>query len=69
VNDIRFSYQLRFKQVKEVNLNFQLNNVLNRMYETNGYTFGYIYGGQTITENYYYPMAGINFMAGINIKI
>jgi iron complex outermembrane receptor protein len=38
------------------------------MYETNGYTFGYIYGNQRITENYLYPMAGRNFMAGINIK-
>ncbi|WP_240670985.1 TonB-dependent receptor [Lacibacter luteus] len=69
VTDLRLSYQLRFKKVKEVNFNLQLNNLFNRVYETNGYTFGYIYGGQTITENYYYPMAGTNFMAGINIKI
>ena len=67
-NDVRFSYLIRFKHIKEVNFTFQLNNVLNRMYETNGYTFGYIYGNQRITENYLYPMAGRNFMAGINIK-
>ena len=69
VNDIRFSYQLRFKHLKEININFQLNNALNLMYETNGYIYySYISGGQTITENYFYPMAGRNFMAGINIK-
>jgi iron complex outermembrane receptor protein len=38
------------------------------MYEPNGYSFSYYYGGELITENYYYPMAGINFMAGLNLK-
>ncbi|NCU03767.1 MAG: hypothetical protein GXC73_07230 [Chitinophagaceae bacterium] len=52
-----------------MNLSFQVNNLFNRLYETNGYTFSYIYGTNTITENYYYPMAGINFMTGITIKI
>jgi iron complex outermembrane receptor protein len=69
VSDLRFNYALRFKGVKEINLTFQLSNLFDNMYETNGYSFGYIYGGQTITENYYYPMAGRNFMAGINIKL
>ena len=56
------------QKLKELNLTFQLNNVLNKLYETNGYTYSYIYGSQTITENFYYPMAGRNFMAGINLK-
>ena len=57
-----------FEKLKELNLTFQLNNGLNKLYETNGYTYSYIYGAQTITENFYYPMAGRNFMAGINLK-
>ena len=69
VSDLRLNYALRFKGVKEINLTFQLNNLFNTVYETNGYTFSYVYGGNTITENYYYPMAGTNFMAGINIKL
>jgi iron complex outermembrane receptor protein len=69
VSDLRLNYALRFKDVKEINLTFQLSNLFNRMYETNGYTYSYIYSNSTITENFYYPMAGTNFMAGINIKL
>jgi iron complex outermembrane receptor protein len=69
VQDARLSYSLRNLVVKQIDLMFQLNNVFNRKYEANGYTFSYVYGGQLVTENYYFPMAGINFMAGINIKL
>ncbi len=69
VSDLRLSYGIRLKKIKEINLVFQLNNVFNKLYEANGYTFSYIYGAQTITENFYYPMAGTNFLAGINIKL
>ncbi|MEQ1798695.1 MAG: TonB-dependent receptor [Lacibacter sp.] len=69
VTDLRLQYGIHLKRIKEINLTFQLNNVFNELYETNGYTFSYIYGAQTITENFYYPMAGTNFLAGINIKL
>ncbi len=69
VSDLRLNYVLRFKGVKEINFTFQLSNLFNRLYETNGYTYSYIYSNSTITENFYYPMAGTNFMTGINIKL
>ncbi|MBY0478933.1 MAG: TonB-dependent receptor [Chitinophagaceae bacterium] len=69
ISDLRLSYGIRIKRIKEINLVFQINNAFNTLYEANGYTFSYIYAGQTITENFYYPMAGINFLAGINIKL
>jgi iron complex outermembrane receptor protein len=56
------------KLVRELNLVLQVNNIFNAKYEPNGYTFSYIYGGETITENFYYPMAGTNFMIGLNLK-
>lgn len=68
VTDLRAAYTLKTKLAKEIVLSFQLNNVLNAMYEANGYTYNYIFGGQTIVENFYYPMAGRNFMMGVNIK-
>jgi iron complex outermembrane receptor protein len=39
------------------------------MYSNNGYTFSYISGGATTTENFYYPQAGRNFLGRILIKI
>jgi iron complex outermembrane receptor protein len=68
VENIKCSYTLLKKVGKEVNFVFQLNNVFNKMYESNGYTFNYISDGRFTVENYYFPMAGINFMAAINIK-
>jgi iron complex outermembrane recepter protein len=69
VNDLRAAYNLKTKWVKEAKLAFQLNNIFNVRYEPNGYTFGYISGGNTIYENYYFPMAGRNFMLALNIKL
>lgn len=69
LQDIKLSYLLENKIGKEANLIFQLNNVFNKKYEPNGYSFSYIYGGDVTTENFYFPMAGINFMLGINVKL
>ena len=69
VENIKLSYTIHPKVLKEINLIFQLNNVFNKLYESNGYTYNYIYGGEFTVENYYYPMAGTNFMAAINIKL
>lgn len=69
VSDLRLSYGIRLKKIKEINLTFQLNNIFNKKYEANGYTYSYIYGGSRITENFLYPMAGTNFLAGVQIKL
>jgi iron complex outermembrane receptor protein len=66
--DLRAIYTLRNKVPKEVQLILQVNNIFNKMYEPNGYTFSYIAGGTQTTENYFYPMAGTNFMFAVNVK-
>ena len=67
-NDLRAIYTLEGKFVKEVNFSLLVNNIFNTLYESNGYTYSYIAEKQTITENFYYPQAGTNFMFGINLK-
>ena len=70
VSDIRMSYDLPVKKwLKRVRILVQVNNLLNTLYEPNGFTFSYQYENKFITENFYYPMAGINFMAGLNIRL
>lgn len=68
VQDVRLAYSLFSKIFKEVDIIVQLNNVFNKKYEANGYTFSYISGGLT-TENYYFPMAPANFMVGVNVRL
>ena len=58
-------YGVKFKSIT---LGIQINNFLNNLYQANGYTYSYIYGGIKTAENFYYPQAGINFMAFCNLK-
>ena len=68
VADLRFNYALENIFFKSTGIFVQLNNVFNKKYEANGYTFSYISGGLT-TENYYFPMAPFNFMFGVNVRL
>jgi iron complex outermembrane recepter protein len=67
--DARAIYSFGKSWLKNVDLIFQVNNVFNKKYEPNGYTFSYYVGPDLTTENYYYPMAGTNFFAGVNIRL
>ena len=69
LENVKLAYTLKRKFFKEVTFIFQVNNVLNKMYESSGYTYNYISGENLSVENYYFPMAGTNFMAAINIKL
>ena len=69
LENVKFSYTILKKIFKDVNLVFQVNNVFNNLYESSGYTYNYISGGNLAVENYYFPMAGTNFMAAINIRL
>nr|MBI1230471.1 TonB-dependent receptor [Cytophagales bacterium] len=72
--DVRLNYSLYPGFVKQVDFNVIVYNAFNRLYEPNGYTFSYFVPGdqaggrELVTENFYYPMAGTNVMAGISLK-
>ena len=68
VQDIRLNHQLNIKNANSIDLIIQLNNIWNKLYEPNGYTYSYLYDGKISKNNYYYPMAGTNLMAGITIN-
>lgn len=68
VNDVRINYTIKTKYIREIGFTLMANNVLGEQYESNGYTYGYIYGGVHTVENFYYPQAGMNFMAGLSLK-
>ena len=68
VQDARVIYTLYKGFLKEASIIVQVNNIFNKKYEPNGYTYNYIYGGELVVNNYYFPMAGTNFFTGINFK-
>jgi len=65
---LRLVYNFSWKRLKNVRITGQVNNLFNTLYEPNGYTFSYISGGQLTTENFFYPMAGINWTLGLNLR-
>lgn len=69
VQDLRLQYSIRTKWIKEILLVGQLNNIWDRKYESNGYTYSYYYDQTLVKENFYFPMAGRNFMVSLNVKM
>lgn len=68
VNDLRIDYKINTTLFKEIRIGLLAANFLNELYENNGYTFSYVWGGAKTTENFYYPQAGRNFMASIAVR-
>ncbi len=67
--DFRAIYTIKKVVFKEWNIIAQVNNIFNKLYEPNGATYPYVYNNELVNDNYYFPMAGTNFMLAINIKL
>ncbi len=68
VNDIRISYTLKTKYVKEIGFSVFVNNIFNEIYESNAWVYRYIYGGNEYVADGYFPQAGVNFAAGVSLR-
>ena len=67
--DARADYSFNKGLFKNIALLLGVNNLFNKKYEPNGYTFSYYYNNARTTENYYFPMAGTNWVVGLLIKL
>jgi len=68
INDVRIRYTIKTRPFKEVSATLALNNIVNKLYESNGYTYPYFSGNTLYVSNYYYPQAGFNWLLGVNLK-
>ncbi|MDB5235977.1 MAG: TonB-dependent receptor, partial [Hymenobacter sp.] len=67
--DFRVRYAIHPTFMKEIEVALLVNNVLNREYVANGYTYSYVgASGQQETFNWFYPQATRNFLASVNLK-
>ncbi|KQO34679.1 TonB-dependent receptor [Flavobacterium sp. Leaf82] len=61
VNDLNISYEIKPKSIfKSIMITGLVNNILDKKYVSNGYMYD--------VYPYYYPQAGINFLAGLTLK-
>ncbi len=67
VQDARLSWSPKMKLCKSLLLGLHAYNLLNEKYANNGYTYSYL-NGSLVTENFYYPQAGINYMISCSIR-
>lgn len=67
-NDLRLNCTFSPKIFREVGVNLLVNNIFSTLYESNGYNFGYVSGGQRIYENFYFPQAGSHFLLQLSLK-
>ncbi|WP_316810437.1 TonB-dependent receptor [Pedobacter heparinus] len=68
VNNARLGYDFSLKGIKNINIGLLVNNILDKKYESNGYTYSSIYPWAKVTENFYFPQAGTNFLLSLNLK-
>jgi iron complex outermembrane receptor protein len=67
ITDLLLTYQIRPWEIKNLRLSFMVSNLLNTKYQSNGYTWGYLFDGFHYQQNNYYPQAGINLLAGLSL--
>jgi len=66
-SDVRLSYTVPQNLFRKLGLLVMVNNVFNKKYEPNGATYTWIEGGNVVSDNYYYPMAGTTYMVGLTV--
>lgn len=67
--NLHVNYTIEDVLFEEMTFGLMVNNVFDETYENNGYTWGYISGGERTVENFYYPQAGRNMMLRLLIKM
>ena len=68
-SELWFNKTLKLKTGGELEFQFQVLNLFNTRYASNGYTFMYTYGTPDITQEVFlYPQAGRNYLGGLALK-
>jgi iron complex outermembrane receptor protein len=68
INDLNVRYNFSAFGLSDLEFNLLINNLFDVEYESNGYTWGYLWEGYLYQQNNYYPQAGINFLAGLRLR-
>jgi len=70
VMDLQLGYRREFRSgVSAIEIQCGIHNLTNHLYESNGYSYGWIQDGQRTQFNYYYPQAGRHLMAQVRITL
>ncbi len=68
VQNFSFIYTIKNKLFKELTFQFVVNNLFDKMYETNAWVYKYMKEDHCTLSDGYFPQAGINYMFKIGLK-
>lgn len=65
--DFRLDYNTKSWFGKSMRLNLLVNNIFDRLYSSNAWSYRYDYLGEVYVDQGFYPQAGINFLLGLEV--
>ncbi|MDR3269298.1 MAG: TonB-dependent receptor [Tannerella sp.] len=68
VHNLRVGYAFHPRFVREIAFDVNVNNLFNQSYETNGWVWSYLLGGERMQDTGYFAQAGTNMMARVTLK-
>jgi iron complex outermembrane receptor protein len=68
-SNIGINYSFVKFGMSEIKVGVLVNNIFDKQYVNNGYTWGYANSGERQDENFYYPQAGRNFLVRLSLNM
>ncbi len=66
-SDVRLRYVWKPGWVKQLDFSLLLRNIFDQQFETNAWSYRYIFDGSTAVDQGFFPQAGTNFLLGVNV--
>ena len=66
--DLRLGYNWEPTFAKKVSITLLVNNLFNSLYETNAWSYRYLYNGAELLDQGFYPQAETNFLLGVEVQ-
>jgi iron complex outermembrane receptor protein len=67
-SDFKIGYTISKGMFSEIGLNVMVRNVFDSLFETNAWSYRYLFDGSTAVQKGLYPQAGRNFLIGLNVS-
>lgn len=65
--DFRLRYVLQTNWVKEIGLTVMVRNLFDNQFETNAWSYRYMFDGMTALDQGFFPQAGRNYLVGLSL--
>lgn len=68
-SDLRLRYVWQPPFARELSLTLLVQNVFDARYETNAWSYRYVFDGATVLDQGFFPQAGRNFLLGLSVGL